>query len=180
MRNFLTRRLSWSIVATCLEGRGIVRYIWTKTIEHVGLLRDERSEKGDDRWTLRDQRDTHCIPDPRARERGSSSSNHQLPIRRGDSWKHGSRSKISGPSMAPPPRPYMATSRAYTRLLWKRDIENERKRGEKKGNNNNRSLLGTSWSRARSSSWNLSTNNAIGSHSRNHYSRNGESLHRRN
>ncbi|KYQ52140.1 hypothetical protein ALC60_08755 [Trachymyrmex zeteki] len=93
--------------------RGIARYIWTKTIGHVGLLRDERSEKGDDRWTLRDQRATGIV-------------------------------KISGPSMAPPPSPYMATSRAYTRLLRKRDIESKRKRGEKKGNNNNRSLLGTS------------------------------------
>lgn len=43
-----------------------------------------------------------------------------------------------------------------------RDRELWRKRGEKKRNNNNRSLPGTSWSRARSSSWDSSTCLAIG------------------
>lgn len=77
-----------------------------------------RREKGDDRWTLRHALYTGptCT-----RKASNSSSNHQLPIRRLDSWKHGSQSKISGSDMAPPPSPYMATSRAYTRLLRKRE-----------------------------------------------------------
>lgn len=84
---------------------------------------------------------TRIVYRTHVRARGSSSSNHQLPIRRVDSWKHGSRSKISGPGIAPPPSPYMATSRAYSRLLRREsEIESEKKRGEKKGNNNNHSL----------------------------------------
>lgn len=182
MRNFLTIRNEKALLIDCDH------VSQRKRDCEIHLDQDDRTcrpssrrEKREGGWPVdvaRPARDRHCIPDPRARVRGSSSSNHQLPIRRVDSWKHGSRSKISGPSMAPPPSPYMATSRAYTRLLRKRDIESKRKRGEKKGNNNNRSLLGTSWSRARSSSWNLSTNSAIGPYSRNHYSRiNGGSLH---
>jgi len=65
-------------------------------------------------------------------------------------------SKISDPGMAPPPSPYMATSRAYSATSKKREREWEKER-EKKGNNNNRSLPGTSWSRAWSSSWNSPT-----------------------
>lgn len=122
-----TKRLSWSIMAACLEGRGIARYIWTRTIGHVDLLQDERRGMTGGRCATRIVYRTHV------HARGSSSSNHQLPIRRVDSWKHGSRSKISGSDMALPPSPYMATSRAYTRLLrkWERDRELEKERREK-------------------------------------------------
>lgn len=112
-----------------------------------------------DRWTLR-----HALypSDPRARGDGGDPSNHQLPIRRVDSWKHGSRSKISGP--ASHPRLALTWPR-HGHALGYFDRERERrkreeramKEGGKKGNNNNRSLRGTSWSRARSSSWNSST-----------------------
>lgn len=68
----------------------------------TSIFFETESKKGDDQWTRHALYRTHIHAYVRAGLGVTNSSNHQLPIRRVDSWKHGSRSKISGPGMGTP------------------------------------------------------------------------------
>lgn len=111
----------------------------------LGLLRDERNERRGmtgGRCATRIVRRTHVHAREAAARRITSCR-----FAESTPGSTGVDLKLAVPDMAPPPSPYMATLRAYTRLLRRRERYRERvgkKRGEKKGNNNNRSLPGTS------------------------------------
>lgn len=133
------------ILIACLDNRRTKIHLDHSNGCMLTFSKMKSSKKGDDRRPLKNIA-TCIVSDPRARGCSSRITSCRFAV---DSWNDMAVDLKLAASMAPPPSPYMAMSRACTRLLWV-------KKKKQKGNNNNRSLPGTSWSRARSSSWNSS------------------------